>query len=136
MAAVDPERAKKVAEAARAWQKLNVKKRQNMAGFAKKRGIQLKLLKAALKNPRKRLRKAEDRIRFLKFVSNEKAVTEAQRMRHIKLTSTPNLLQQLNLTTLAARTARRDRQHLFADQRALKRRLKMKRIEEARCGCS
>lgn len=131
MPAIDPEKAKKVALAARAWQKRGLKERKDIVTFAKKRGISRKALETALKNPRKRLRKLEERSKLKNLVANEEPATVQDLLHRKKFKSTAKVLQEMNLKSIAKRTASRDRKPVVLQRKLLKRAEKNKRKEES-----
>ena len=132
MPAPDPETSKKVAEAARKWQKRRLPQRKNLSAFAKSEGVPLKSLNTALKKPRERLRKAEDRLKLQKYVATEAPVTVEDLMSHKKSKSTSKVLQDLNLKSITPRTASRVRKPVVLQRKLLKRAEKIKRQEEGR----
>jgi hypothetical protein len=103
----EPKRAREIAVAARAWQRLNKKSRCSIQDLAKKMRVSVKTAENAVKNPSKRLLVAEERLKLRTAIRQRAKKTKK---RQISRDTATKIVRDLGLKTVSERTARRTRQ--------------------------
>lgn len=124
----EPEHGSRIGAAVRRWQKQKISKRMNVAKLAEKLNISRKQLSTALKAPRKRLRRAEERVR-LKNAVRERAKKSMKRQ--VRRDTATKILRELGLKTVSQRVAQMVRKPFRDKIAAWKQAEKRKRKREA-----
>jgi len=101
-----PERSREIASAARAWQKQKKKSRCPLKDLAKKLKVSLKSVENAVKNPAKRLRVANERLKLRAAIKMRAKKTKA---RQNPRDSAAKIVRDLGLRSVSEATARRER---------------------------
>ncbi len=110
----DPEHARRLAEGVRRWQRNSIKQRCSIEKLAADLDSTVRQVKAVLKKPRTRLRRATERIAFRKAVK-ERAKKEMNLDRKLRRDNAAKIMRELKPSTISLRVAQMERKPTRAE---------------------